>query len=50
MKLRQHLGEVLWATGQYERAQQIWDKALESKPDSLIIKRVLERLNPEQLK
>ena len=45
-----HLGEVLWATGQYERAQQIWDKALESKPDSLIIKRVLERLNPEQLK
>ncbi|MCF7980619.1 MAG: tetratricopeptide repeat protein [Pseudomonadales bacterium] len=45
-----HLGEVLWITGQHERAKQIWSEALKRKPDSLIIKRVLERLNPEQLK
>ncbi len=44
-----HLGEVLWMTGQRERAQRIWREALEQKPDSTIIKRVLERLNPEQL-
>ncbi len=44
-----HLGEVLWMTGQRERAQRVWREALEQKPDSTIIKRVLERLNPEQL-
>lgn len=44
-----HLGEVLWMSGQYERARKIWTDALEKKPDSEILKRVVERLNPEQL-
>ena len=43
-----HLGEVLWITGQRDKAQQVWLKALEQKPDSTIIKQVMERLNPEQ--
>ncbi len=43
-----HLGEVLWITGQREKARQVWLKALEQKPDSTIIRRVMERLNPEQ--
>lgn len=44
-----HLGEVLWITGQHDRARQVWREALERKPDSIIIKRVLERLKPGPL-
>ena len=44
-----HLGEVLWITGQQERARQVWKEALERTPDSMILKRVLERLDPEHL-
>lgn len=42
-----HLGEALWATGQQQRAREIWGKALEQSPDSLILQRVIERLSPE---
>lgn len=45
-----HLGEALWMNGQYERARKIWSEALRKRPDSKILRRVLERLNPEQLK
>ncbi|MEX1237791.1 MAG: tetratricopeptide repeat protein, partial [Pseudomonadales bacterium] len=39
-----HLGEVLWAVGEKAEAHKVWDKALELKPDSDILKRVIERL------
>lgn len=45
-----HLGEVLWTAGEQERAIEVWQKALERDPDSPILRRVLERLNPELLR
>ena len=41
-----HLGEALWVTGQQQRAHQIWGDALQLKPDSIILKRVIDRLSP----
>lgn len=38
-----HLGEVLWVTGMKKEATQVWNKALEAKPDSTHIKDVLKR-------
>lgn len=40
-----HLGEVLWATGSQEEARSTWQKGLQLKPDSSIIKETLERLD-----
>ncbi len=45
-----HLGEALWVTGEKERAQEVWKQGLRLKPDSQILKSVIERLNPELLK
>lgn len=42
-----HLGEALWTTGQQQRARKIWGEALQQTPDSLILKRVIERLSPD---
>ncbi|EGH00215.1 TPR domain protein [gamma proteobacterium IMCC2047] len=42
-----HLGEVLWVTGQQQRAREIWKQALQQTPDSVILQRVLERLSPD---
>lgn len=39
-----HLGEVLWTVGENAEAHKVWEKALELKPDSDILKRVIERL------
>ncbi len=39
-----HLGEVLWVTGQRERANDIWDRALEDFPDHPALKETVERL------
>jgi tetratricopeptide (TPR) repeat protein len=39
-----HLGEALWAVGETEEAQEVWNKALEIAPDSEILKKVIERL------
>lgn len=38
-----HLGEVLWVVGQKAEASKVWDAALELKPDSEILKRVIQR-------
>lgn len=38
-----HLGEVLWVVGQKTEAGKVWDAALEAKPDSEILKRVIQR-------
>ncbi|MBP9033780.1 MAG: tetratricopeptide repeat protein [Pseudomonadales bacterium] len=39
-----HLGEVLWVSGEREEARAIWDKGLESKPDSRLIQDTMRRL------
>jgi len=42
-----HLGEALWVTGQQQRARDVWIEALQQTPDSIILKRVINRLSPE---
>ena len=42
-----HLGEVLWVMGQKIEANKIWEKALELKPDSDILKRVINQFIPQ---
>lgn len=42
-----HLGEALWATGQQQRAREVWKEALKKQPDSPILKRVIDRLSPD---
>ena len=39
-----HLGEVLWLTGERDRALIVWQQGYEQTPDSPIINRTLERL------
>lgn len=38
-----HLGEVLWVTGEKEKAKQVWTKALEAHPDNSKLKEVMQR-------
>ena len=40
-----HLGEVLWQLGEKERAQKVWQRALQNEPDSAIIHETMQRLN-----
>jgi tetratricopeptide (TPR) repeat protein len=39
-----HLGEVLWAMGRREEAQKVWADALVDRPDSDLIREVMQRL------
>ncbi|MOA32771.1 hypothetical protein D3C78_1540150 [compost metagenome] len=39
-----HLGEVLWASGQQDKAREVWRKALADAPDSAILRDTLKRL------
>lgn len=39
-----HLGEVLWLTGESQRAMEVWHQGFAQTPDSDIIRRTLERL------
>jgi tetratricopeptide (TPR) repeat protein len=41
-----HLGEVLWVVGDKAEANKVWQEGLELKPDSKILKDVIERLQP----
>lgn len=40
-----HYGEILWITGDKNQARTVWQQGLDTKPDSKIIQRTLERLN-----
>jgi tetratricopeptide (TPR) repeat protein len=40
-----HLGEVLWQLKRNSDAKSVWQKGLEQKPDSSIIKETLQRFN-----
>ena len=42
-----HLGEVLWQMGEQEKATEVWEEALKARPDSQLIKAVIERFKPE---
>jgi len=39
-----HLGEVLWARGERDRAMSVWEEALEEEPDSEYINEAMDRL------
>jgi len=41
-----HLGEVYWITGKQQQAQQLWKDALKERPDSDILRDVIDRLDP----
>jgi tetratricopeptide (TPR) repeat protein len=38
-----HLGETLWLQGRAEEARRLWDEALADNPDSLPVRRAIER-------
>ncbi len=42
-----HLGEVLWVIGEQAEASEVWRNALELKPDSDILKKVIERFTSQ---
>ncbi len=39
-----HLGEVLWASGERERAQEIWQSQLKTSPDNPVLLETVRRL------
>ncbi len=39
-----HLGEVLWMSGDYEGARQVWREALETDPENAYVRRSMKRL------
>ena len=41
-----HLGEVLWAQGEYETARRIWEEAKADNPDNPVLLDVLNRIDP----
>lgn len=41
-----HLGEVLWALGEYEAARRIWAEAKAEDPNNPVLLDVLERISP----
>ena len=43
-----HLGEVLWASGEKEKAMEIWEKALDQQPKHRIIIQTLDRLQVQR--
>ncbi len=45
-----HLGEVLYASGSKQRAEEIWMLAIEQYPDNDILKRVIKKYLPEEPK
>lgn len=44
VEIATHLGEVLWSTGNKERARSIWRQALELDADSTLLRDTLQRL------
>jgi tetratricopeptide (TPR) repeat protein len=42
-----HLGEVLWAQGRKDDARSVWQAQLKLQPDSEILKKTMQRLDPQ---
>lgn len=40
-----HLGEVLWVTGDKERARDIWQRARDADPDNRVLEKTLKRFS-----
>jgi tetratricopeptide (TPR) repeat protein len=41
-----HLGEVLWTTGDKDKARAVWAEAGKSDPDNSVLRETVKRLNP----
>ena len=41
-----HLGEVLWAKGERDRAREIWQSQLKTSPDNPVLQETVRRLEP----
>ena len=41
-----HLGEVLWAKGERERAREVWKSQLDANPDNAVLLETMRRLAP----
>lgn len=41
-----HVGEVLWVMGRKDEATQVWEEALDARPNSELIQEVIERFRP----
>lgn len=44
VEIAAHLGEVLWASGQQDRAREIWRQGLAASPDNSTLRETLRRL------
>jgi tetratricopeptide (TPR) repeat protein len=42
-----HLGEVLWISGRYEEAKQVWDQGIEWAPDNAVLRDTIDRLSSQ---
>jgi tetratricopeptide (TPR) repeat protein len=42
-----HLGEVLWVQGRKDEARSVWQAQLKAQPDSDILKKTMQRLDPK---
>ncbi|GAC1622031.1 MAG: tetratricopeptide repeat protein [Nevskia sp.] len=41
-----HFGEALWAIGDHDKAQLVWNRALQDAPDSAVLRATVKRLMP----
>ncbi|MEN8170573.1 MAG: tetratricopeptide repeat protein [Pseudomonadota bacterium] len=41
-----HLGEVLWASGEQDKARHVWEEALKFAPDHKVLQQTIQRFNP----
>lgn len=41
-----HFGEALWTTGDRDKAQAVWSRALQDAPDNLVLRETIKRLMP----
>ena len=49
VEIAAHLGEVLWESGEREKATEIWVEALERDPSNTVLNETLERYQPDML-
>lgn len=45
VEIATHLAEVLWVSGNPERARSLWRAALQRDPDNAVLRETLQRLN-----
>ena len=45
VEIASHLGEVLWVSGEQQKALEVWQKALNAEPSSPVLKDTLQRFD-----